>query len=175
MTDSVDIREARPTDAPAIEALYPRTFPDEDLLPLVRDLENERTGVISLVALSGNALVAHVAFTTCGIDRSADSVALLAPLAVAPDRQRQGVGSALVRDGLRRLKDAGMTHVFTLGDPAYYSRFGFKPDNDVAPPYPLPEEWRSAWQSLNLSDDRPPQRGTLSVPPAWRRKELWAP
>ena len=52
-------------------------------------------------------------------------IAGLAPLAVLPAAQRQGVGSALVREGLARCRAAGYAIVVVLGDPAYYSRFGF--------------------------------------------------
>ena len=68
-----------------------------------------------------------------------------------------------------------MRYVCVLGDPAYYGRFGFEPDDRVAPPYPLPQEWRSAWQSLSLCGNDRPARGTLSVPPPWRQPALWAP
>lgn len=61
---------------------------------------------------------------------------------------------------------AGTARVYVLGDPAYYSRFGFEPDVNVRPPYPLPGEWRGAWQSLSLCDDAPPLHGTLSLPQA---------
>ena len=87
MIDNVDIREARPSDEPAIEALYPQAFPHEDLLPLVRDLQ--RSPVVSFVALAGNAIVGHAAFTPCSVTGRPDTVALFGPVAVAPDWQRQ--------------------------------------------------------------------------------------
>lgn len=175
MIDRIEIRESQPNDVAAIERLYPDAFPDEDLLPLVRELLREDSVVLSLVGISDRALVGHVIFTTCSIAGRTDTVALLGPLAVAPDRQRQGIGSAIVRAGLRRLENAGTRHVYVLGDPAYYGRFGFEPDHAVSPPYPLPEEWQGAWQSLGLRDSGPPLRGKLSVPRPWRRPALWAP
>ena len=175
MADKLDIRDSLPDDVTSIEALYPDAFPDEDLLPLLRDLLREEPVVLSLVGIVDSALVGHVIFTTCGIAGRADTVALLGPLAVAPAWQRQGIGSALVHAGLRRLDAAGTSHVYVLGDPAYYKRLGFAPDDDVAPPYPLPEEWRGAWQSLSLRGDQPPLHGTLSVPQPWRQRALWGP
>jgi len=173
MIGQIEIRESGPGDASSIDALYPDAFPDEDLLPLVRELLGEASSVLSLVAIIEETLVGHVAFTTCAITGTADSAALLGPLAVAASWQRQGVGSTLVGAGLRRLVDAGTDRVFVLGDPAYYGRFGFEADDAVAPPYPLPEEWRGAWQSLSLGGDSAPQEGKLLVPPPWRQEALW--
>ena len=175
MIDKVEIRESLPGDLALIEALYPQAFPDEDLLPLVRELLREDAIVLSLVGVADKALAGHVIFTTCGIAGGTEKVALLGPLAVAPARQGQGIGSALVRTGLRRLERAGTSRVYLLGDPAYYGRFGFEPDDKVVPPYPLPEEWQGAWQSLSLRDSEPPLRGRLSLPQPWRQPALWAP
>ncbi len=175
MIGQIKVRESLSNDLGSLEKLYPDAFPDEDLLPLVRELLGEASGVVSLVGLADQAVVGHVIFTTCGIARRPEKVALLAPLAVAPDCQRQGIGSALVRAGLGRVEDAGAQQVYVLGDPAYYGRFGFAPDERVTPPYPLPEQWRSAWQSLSLRASMPHLHGKLSVPHPWRRPALWAP
>jgi putative acetyltransferase len=173
MAENFDIRESVSDDGPAIEKLYPAAFPEEDLLPLVRQLLREDTGVLSLVAIAGDDHAGHIIFTICGIDDKPDRVALLGPLAVAPARQRQGVGSALIGAGLQRLKGAGISRVYVLGDPAYYGRFGFEPEEAVMPPYPMPVEWQGAWQSLCPQGDTPPLTGTLSVPPPWRQRTLW--
>ncbi len=175
MTDTIEIRESVPNDAALIGGLYPEAFPDEDLLPLVRELLSEAPIVLSLVGMADTALVGHAIFTTCGIAGRPDKVVLLGPLAVAPSWQRQGIGSALVRSGLQRVGTAGASQVYVLGDPAYYRRFGFEPDPGVAPPYPLPEEWLGAWQSLSLRGNKSRPRGKLSVPEPWRQEALWAP
>ncbi|MDP6573225.1 MAG: N-acetyltransferase [Rhodospirillales bacterium] len=175
MIDKIEIRESLPNDVILIEKLYPNAFPDEDLLPLVRELLREEPIVLSLVGIADKALVGHVIFTTCSIAGRTDRVALLGPVAVAPAWQRQGIGSAIVRAGLRRLENASMNQVYVLGDPAYYRRFGFEPDDGVTPPYPLPEEWRGAWQSLSLRSSKPHLYGDLSVPQPWRQHALWAP
>lgn len=155
--------------------MYPLAFPDEDLLPLVRDLLAEPNIVKSLVATVDNQVVGHVAFTACAVEGSDVNASLLAPLAVMPQWQRQGVGSALVNAGLRRLRDEGVVAVFVLGDPAYYSRLGFAPDGHVQPPYPLPAEWYSAWQSRYLGDTASAGTGKLAVPAQWLDPALWAP
>lgn len=170
----LEIRESLPGDRASIETLYPAAFPDEDLLPLVGELLAAGPAVLSLAASDGPQLVGHAVFTTCSVDNGPDAVALLGPLAVAPARQRQGIGSALVRAGLERLEADGIKQVYVLGDPNYYGRLGFRPDTAVAPPYPLPQEWREAWQSLSLGNAEP-LHGTLSVPQPWRQPALWAP
>ena len=175
MIDKIEVRESVPTDIASIRELYPKAFPDEDLLPLVTALLREGPTVLSLVGIADGALAGHVIFTTCGIAGITEKVALLGPLAVAPAWQRQGIGGALVRAGLQREKAGGAVRVFVLGDPAYYRRFGFQPDDRVAPPYSLPEAWRGAWQSLGLRAGDPPLSGVLSVPPPWRQPALWAP
>ncbi|MDD9877136.1 MAG: N-acetyltransferase [Magnetovibrio sp.] len=175
MMDGVEIRESRPADRDALEDLYGAAFPDEDLIALLRELLAEADGVFSFVAVRGAALLGHIAFTVCGLAGRREKVGMLAPLAVRPEVQRQGLGGALIGEGLRRLKGEGVTRVQVLGDPAYYGRHGFAPDDDIAPPYDLPPAWRTAWQSISLRDGAPRLAGKLSVPKPWRRPALWAP
>jgi putative acetyltransferase len=175
MPRRIEIRESRPGDLAKIALLYPKAFPDEDLLPLVRSLLQEVPTPLSLVGINSSQLAGHVIYTACSVVGSSHKAALLGPLAVAPAWQRQGIGSAIVRAGLRRLEDAGFSHVYVLGDPAYYGRFGFLPEYGVAPPYALPAEWDGAWQSKSLSDAAKPCPGNLSVPKPWLQRALWAP
>ena len=175
MMDELEIRESVQADVAAIESLYPEAFPQEDLLPLVRDLVQDADIAISLVGAMDTKIVAHAIFTRCGVIGSSIKAALLGPLAVAPAWQRQGIGSAIVRAGLQRLTDEGVELVCVLGDPAYYSRLGFAPETLVEPPFPLPTEWHGAWQSQYLIDIRAPSGGKLAVPQQWREPALWAP
>ena len=175
MSNEVEIRESLRSDIAAIESLYPEAFPDEDLLPVVRDLLHDPAIMTSLVGLVETAVVGHAIFTYCGIGESDVNAALLGPLAVAPKSQQRGIGSALVRAGLERMKGADVTVVCVLGDPAYYGRFGFVKDSLIEPPYPLPAEWSGAWQSLYLDDKNGQCAGILSVPPQWQQPALWVP
>lgn len=175
MSGGPGIREALPADLAGIERLYASAFPQEDLRPLVRELATLGAGAVSLVAVVGPRIAGHVAFTSCGIGGAENRLALLGPLAVAPDLQRQGIGAALVRAGLDRLGKAGACQVHVLGDPIYYRRFGFAAETGIQPPYVLPEAWRPAWQSLRLGGNGAPLCGTLSVPPPWQRPALWGP
>jgi putative acetyltransferase len=173
MLSKLEIRESRSSDATGIEQLYVDAFPDEDLLPLVKELLEFGQSVISLVGIHENAIAGHVAFTFCRIEGGQDKVALLGPLAVTPTLHNQGIGSTLVQTGFKCLENSKIGHVFVLGDPAYYSRFGFKAENKVATPYPLPSEWHGAWQSIRLGDGEAPHEGRLSVPEPWRQIALW--
>ncbi len=174
MPGDLHIRESSPDDDVALDTLYPASFPDEDLLPVVHELL-PRSDVLSLVATSGGRVVGHVMFTMCGVERGDVRAALLAPLAVAPASQRKGVGSAVVRDGLDRLLASGIEIVLVLGDPAYYGRFGFEPERAIETPLPIPAEWRDAWQSLAPGDRLISAAGKLSVPQPWNQPALWAP
>ncbi len=174
MTRKFGIRENRPGDAAGVVKLYETAFPDEDLVPLVRELLNLGPRVLSLVDAHENDIQGHICFTFCGVAEIEDKVALLAPLAVAPTRQKQGVGSALVREGFKRLKKAKINYVFVLGDPRYYNRFGFQAESKVTTPYPLPSEWLEAWQSTKLFDAEVALAGRLIVPEAWQQKALWS-
>ena len=175
MIDLPDIRDSRPADVAALETLYPDAFPAEDLLPLVKDLLNDEPIRSSLVAVIDGAVVGHVIFTHCGLKGRSERVALLGPLAVASKWQRKGLGRALVQAGLQRLRTGGTREVFVLGDPAYYSKLGFLPTADVAPPYALPPAWHGAWQVQRLEVAASPLQGGLAVPDPWLKPQLWMP
>jgi len=175
MSGEVEIRESMQADVAAIESLYPEVFPDEDLLPLVRDLLRDAAIAISLVGAIDLQIAGHAIFTKCGVVGSGIRAALLGPLAVAPAWQRQGIGSAIVRAGIQRLKDSDVNLVCVLGDPAFYGRLGFVPQTHIEPPYRLPAEWQGAWQSQYLDDTPVPCNGKLTVPPQWQQPALWAP
>ena len=106
---------------------------------------------LSLVAEDEGVIVGHVLFTraTCGTGTGSSAV-LLAPLAVRPEHQGAGVGTRLVREGLARAAESGIGLALVLGDPAYYSRFGFEPalPHGILSPYPV--EPAEAWMALEL-------------------------
>jgi putative acetyltransferase len=170
-----DIRESREGDRTAIEQLYPAAFPTEDLIPLVRRLLADPGITLSLVATGDEQVIGHAILTRCALSDSSRRAALLGPVAVAPAAQRQGVGSALIEAGLRRLKDAGVGVVCVLGDPGYYGRFGFNPGCRISPPYDLPADWHDAWQCLALDHHGLPANAALLIPPPWDDAALWGP
>ena len=86
-----------------------------------------RRGVAGFVG-AGERIIGHIAFSPVTIDGVIDGWFGLGPLSVLPERQRTGVGSALVREGVARLEAAGAKGCALIGDPAYYRRFGFVSD-----------------------------------------------
>lgn len=173
MISNLEIRESLSGDTAGIEKLYAEAFPDKDLLPLLRELLGLGLGVVSLVGVLENTIKGHIGFTLCHVEGAKSKVALLAPLALTPAIQNQGIGRRLIQVGFENLKEAGIAYIFVPGDPAYYRRFGFRTEDRVAPPYPLPTEWRGAWQSIKLIDADAPIEGRLSVPEPWRHVALW--
>lgn len=171
---NISIRQDTDKDKADVLALYPAAFPEEDLVPLVQDLLEADEEVISLVAESDGSIVGHAALTVCGVEEVVGKAALLGPIAVSPKMQKQGIGSSLINEGLEMLKTEGVLKVLVLGDPNYYSRFGFREETSVMTPYPIPAEWAGAWQSLNLNEDGAKLTGTLVVPKMWQREKLWS-
>jgi putative acetyltransferase len=175
MSDKLEIRESRLEEFAAIESLYPEAFPDEDLIPLVRDLLNDAMVAMSLVGTIDTQIVGHVIFTRCSVVGDSINASLLGPLVVASAWHRNGIGSAIVQAGFRQLENAGVGRVYVLGDPAFYERLGFLPDSLVEPPFPLPPDWDGAWQSRSLGETTTPCTGKLSVPRQWLQPSLWSP
>lgn len=120
------IRAEKPADASDIEAVHRAAFPsplEGRLVGLLRDAGRLR---VSLVAEVEGDVVGHVAFSPVSVNNSECGWGL-APLAVVPPRQRQGIGRELVRAGLVVCAEAGCGFVVVLGDPDYYGRhFGFR-------------------------------------------------
>jgi putative acetyltransferase len=96
---------------------------------LVARLRSSVKPQLSLVAELDGRSVGHIFFSPVTLDRapSCFSAAGLAPLGVTPAFQRQGIGSSLVRVGLQHGPTLGWDAIFVVGDPTYYSRFGFVP------------------------------------------------
>lgn len=130
------IRYARPGDHPAIAAVVEAAFGQPAEARLVERLRADGDALFELVAVEADAVVGHILFSRLWADRY-EMFAALAPLAVRPDLQKTGLGSALVRAGLESAKEFGAHGVIVLGHPAYYPRFGFSAETaaKVSSPY----------------------------------------
>jgi putative acetyltransferase len=152
------IRDELPEDGAALAQLHRRAFDGDLEARIVELLRSRGKAVASLVALrdgdhdreAAARVAGHVMFspvTFPGTARAPRAVGL-GPLAVLPEVQRTGIGSQLVREGLRRCTMAGFEAAVVLGHPVYYGRFGFRP----ASSYGLVDEYGggAAFMALEL-------------------------
>lgn len=120
------IRAEEPRDWAAVHTVNVSAFETAAEANLVGALREQAHPLVSLIAEDKGALVGHIMFSPVSISgHPALRIMGLAPMAVAPEHQRKGIGSALVRAGLEQCKQLGFGAVVVLGHPAYYSRFGF--------------------------------------------------
>ena len=122
------IRAEEPRDQCGVFEVHARAFPQLGEAKLVDALRAAGAVTISLVAERGGRVVGHILFSPVRVEGEGGSFVAqgLAPMAVDPSCQREGIGSALVRAGLDACRAAGHTIVFVLGHPDYYPRFGFE-------------------------------------------------
>jgi putative acetyltransferase len=134
------IRTEAPGDGDAVRRVHEAAFGRDAEADLVDAVRAARAAVLSLVAVWRGEIVGHALFTPVTVGTG--SAVGLGPLAVHPDHQDQGVGSALVREGLVRLSVLGHGAVVVVGAPAYYRRFGFAPARafGVSWERPVPDE-----------------------------------
>ncbi len=121
------IRDETEADIKAVRELNRAAFGRDDEADLVDALRAGLHSRVALIASLAEQIVGHILFTDLAImTRNGTVEALaLAPVAVAPEFQRQGVGSALVREGLHAARAMGIGIVVVLGHPEFYPRFGF--------------------------------------------------
>lgn len=131
MKDDTRIRSETPADADDITGVTIAAFRDVEVSNqtehfIIDALRAADALTVSLVAEVDGRVVGHVAFSPVTIsDGTADWYGL-GPVSVLPERQRQGIGSALIREGLSRLKALNARGCCLVGDPGYYRRFGFE-------------------------------------------------
>lgn len=121
------IRAETASDHATIRDINKAAFEGDDEADLVDQLRSDGAVVASLVAVENGDVVGHILFSDLSIETADGAIgaAALAPMAVRPDRQRHGIGSALVRQGLLVCGERGIGAVVVLGHPNYYPRFGF--------------------------------------------------
>ncbi len=165
------IRPETPLDREAIERVHRQAFGRTAEAELVNALREGGYARVSLVAEAAGEVIGHVLFHAVEIKDGASTVEALslAPLAVLPEHQRQGVGSRLVQAGLEACRAQGGQWVFVLGEPAYYGRFGFSAELGarVASPYA-----GAAFMALELTPGAMDRiRGEVRYPPPFSELE----
>lgn len=126
----IHIRPESPEDIESIQNVTTRAFQGEEEVNLIAAIRASDYFIheLSLVAVEDNRIVGHILFSPIKIESSEQSVEALAlaPMAVLPDFQNNGIGTKLVKHGLEACKKLRYKIVIVIGHPNYYPRFGFK-------------------------------------------------
>jgi putative acetyltransferase len=153
------IRKTTESDLNDVLNIQAQAFGNEkgpEIADLVNGLLFDPTAMplLSLMAVNNDQAIGHILFTRARIAFSKEpiSAVILAPLAIIPDTQNQGVGGQLIEEGLRLLSESDVDIAFVLGHPDYYPRYGFKPAGALGfeAPYPIPDEHANAWMVQEL-------------------------
>lgn len=144
----MNIRLEKPDDETAIHRVNHLAFEREDEPDLVNGLRRGGYARLSLVAEENEEIVGHVLVGEVSVEGLPRALAL-ALVAVVPGRQGEGIGSALIRAGIRTCVAEGYDSIFVFGDPSYYSRFGFSVGAARNFDTPYPREYSMA---LELRD-----------------------
>jgi len=131
-----EIRPEKPSDVTDIfdltqRAFAPMQFSDGSEPACVNALRLDGDLALSLVAVVAGAIVGHVAFSPATVQGTKNGWFGLGPVSVDPDFQGQGIGSALIEQGLAELRQRGASGCLLIGDPGFYCRFGFEGDVDL--------------------------------------------
>ena len=137
------IRMENEFDYQGIREINLCAFPGNDEALLVEKLRKSAE-ILSLVAINGDKIVGHVLLSPAIIENGDESfiALILAPVAVLPEFQNQGIGTKLIKCSLEEARKRGYSIVTVLGHPKYYPRFGFKPAKKygIESPFKVPEE-----------------------------------
>lgn len=127
---------------------------------LVNDLRKSNAFIpeLSLVAETDGRIVGHIMFTKANVNK--ETVIALAPLSVLPEYQRQGAGTALIKEGHRIAAKLGYSYSIVLGSERYYPRAGYEPAKKfgIRAPFDVPSE---NFMAYKLKDGAPPLNGIL--------------
>jgi putative acetyltransferase len=137
------IRAEEERDWAAVHAVNLSAFETPAEANLVDALRDQAQPLVSLIAEDNGGIVGHIMFSPVSLSgHPALRIMGLAPMAIAPEHQRKGIGSALVRAGLDRCRQLGFGAVVVLGHSSYYPRFGFSSSArfGIGCEYEVPEE-----------------------------------
>lgn len=131
------IRTERADDFAAVHAINASAFATPSEANLVDALRAQARPIVSLVAENEGTVVGHILFSPVSLAGHSG----LKMMGLAPEHQRKGIGSALVRAGLEQCQKSGFDAVVVLGHPEYYPRFGFSPSSrfGIDSEYGVPE------------------------------------
>ena len=174
------IRTATRDDADAVRSVHLAAFPEgerELISEVAVDMlcETATPAVLSLVAEVDETIIGHVAFSPVTSLGTTDHLGyILAPLAVTPTNQKQGVASQLIKSGVHHILEVGSGVLLLYGDPDFYGRFGFGAERAecYTPPYRL--QYPFGWQGMALGDfDFPSSPINISCVSSLSHPVLW--
>jgi len=162
----ITIRPETRQDRAAIRAVVTAAFQRQAEADLVDGLRDDGDLILSLVAADDDDVVGHIAFSRLWVEGNGApfAAACLAPMSVRPNRQRQGIGGAMITEGHRRLVSSGERLAVVVGHPDYYPRFGYR--HDLAEGYTTPYQGE-ALMACAFADA--PRQGTLRFADAFQR------
>ncbi|MDH5680039.1 MAG: N-acetyltransferase [Spirochaetota bacterium] len=153
-SEKIILHEENPHDRPEIFRLNTLAFQGDSEAKLVDSLRQSGAIVLSLVACQGDTIVGHIAFSNAQIESVTDSfpTLVLAPMAVLPGFQRQGIGSLLIERSIKILKARNHSSILVLGHRDYYPAFGFRlaKDYQITCQFQVPRE---SFMALELYPD----------------------
>lgn len=160
------LRDADDSDAEALVAVHAAAFPTDAEAKLVAELLDGHDVLFSIAAEQAQHIVGHALLTAMTHEHGGSVRGLvgLAPIAVHPDAQNRGVGSALVREAIRQCKTNRVTALFVMGDPAFYSPLGFQPAAEHG--FTTDFDAADTFQVIAFRPDRPAPPGRVSYAPA---------
>ena len=163
------IRPETETDYDAVAEVTAAAFGKQDEARLVDAIRASEDYVpqLTLVAEDAGRIVGHVMYSYSALDGSDARLLQLSPLSVAPDRQGEGIGTALTWESLRLADERGDPLVLVLGHPTYYPRFGFRRASTLGLLAPNPEWPDDAFMAVPLTGYDPGLRGRVTFAAAF--------
>lgn len=168
-----NIRPECPSDYQGIREVNILAFNNQEneakLVELIRKSENFIPELSLVAETEEHEIIGHILISTITLvsDQGKISTLGLAPMAVKPGYQHKGIGSGLVSKGLEACRESGYKHIFVLGHPNFYPRFGFTTSKTygINPPFHVPDE---VFMALELkSGSLSSMQGRIEYPPAF--------
>jgi putative acetyltransferase len=155
------IRPEKPEHVQGVRMVEEQAFHRAGEADLVDRLRGRGAVMLSLVAVENGLVLGHILFSPVTIGAGPDALHAqgMGPVAVLPERQKEGIGSRLIRAGLEECRQANVPAVVVLGNPKYYARFGFGPARRFGIRFPDANVPEDAFQVIEL------RRGALEGHP----------
>ncbi len=139
MINNIQIREEKNSDFDSIKYVNDQAFNQPHEGNVIEKVRNTDSKILSLVAEMDNKIVGHIFFSSVEIEGHSEikNGMGLAPMAVLPEYQKQGIGKKLINEGIKVLKEKKVPFVIVLGHEHYYPKFGF----EIASKYGIKCQW----------------------------------